>query len=94
MTRASALLDGVTAPIDKGFLIHEPMKRTSSLRRMPFFCSRRRRPVSILRPMRCSNSRNGRSTFSSKCCSMRRTRFSMFFPTICSKQAEPPLELL
>ena len=42
--RASALLDGVTAPIDSGFLIQEPMKRTSSLRRMPFFCSKRRRP--------------------------------------------------
>ena len=33
MARASARLDGVTAPIDSGFSIQERMKRTSSSRR-------------------------------------------------------------
>ena len=36
------LARGVTAPTASGFLIQEPMKRTSSSRRMPFFCSKRR----------------------------------------------------
>ena len=47
MARASALLDGVTAPIDSGFSIQERMKRTSSLSGMRFFCSKRRKCVSI-----------------------------------------------
>ena len=47
MVRASARPDGVTAPVVSGFSIQERMKRTSSSRRMPFFCSKRRMRVSI-----------------------------------------------
>jgi hypothetical protein len=47
MVRASALPDGVTAPIANGFSNQERMKRTSSSRRMPFFCSKRRICISI-----------------------------------------------
>src|ERR1700730_13033698 len=47
MLRASSLPEGVTAPVVSGFSIQERMKRTSSSRRMPFFCSKRRLRASV-----------------------------------------------
>ena len=38
MVRASALLDGITAPVDSGFSIQERMNCISSSRRSGFFC--------------------------------------------------------
>jgi hypothetical protein len=40
MARASIRLDGMTAPVDNGFSIHERMNRTSSSRRRLFFSTR------------------------------------------------------
>src|SRR5262249_39530252 len=48
MVRASARPDGVTAPVVSGFSIQERMKRTSSSRRMPLFCSKRPMRLSLL----------------------------------------------
>ena len=38
MVRASALLDGITAPVEIGFSIQERMNCISSSRRRVFFC--------------------------------------------------------
>jgi hypothetical protein len=40
MARASIRLDGITAPVDNGFSIHERMNRISSSRRRLFFSTR------------------------------------------------------
>jgi hypothetical protein len=48
MVRASTRPDGVTAPVDSGRSSHERMNRTSSSRRMPFFCSNSRILFSIV----------------------------------------------
>jgi len=40
MARASALLDGITAPVDSGFSIHVRMNCISSSRRRGFLATR------------------------------------------------------
>ena len=52
MVRASALPEGVTAPIASGFSIQERKNRTSSSIRKPFFCSKARMRLPILRSIR------------------------------------------
>ena len=94
MVRASGLLDGVTAPIASGFLIQEPMKRTSSSRRTPFFCSKRRICVSMLRPIFCSMRRNGRSTFCSKCLLEQPDALLDVLPDHLFEKLDPLFELL
>src|SRR5450759_2894077 len=62
MVRASALLDGITAPVERGFSIHERMNCISSSRRRPFFWT----PTIECEGIGCGVTRAGRRALASE----------------------------